>query len=332
MRETLDCGVLMVPAHAGWIKAWMDRHAGHMARVRLHAVPLDDGAPPGGAQGGAGAQAATQSLARLAMSLRRFDACLLPVAPDTLGWTRTALSCARGGLHTPLIGLAKSLKAAAVEDLLALGMCDFVRDPLCPEELRVRVDRVASGRRPAGGPAVGGMAAPGHPTGREAAVAGQGVGSACPQDMDAPSVSLSGGPAAKALGEPASHYAWADGRAGAGVGAAAIAAAAAAARMALSPGDARPRLSRELIDSSLLAIQAAPRVHPDEPFRIAKSRVVDSFERDYVRTALSRHAGNVARAARASAKHRRAFWALMRKHHIDAAPYRPRQERKDAAG
>ena len=42
----------------------------------------------------------------------------------------------------------------------------------------------------------------------------------------------------------------------------------------------------------------------------------------YTSLALSRHHGNVARAARASSKHRRAFWALMRKHGIDAAPYR----------
>ncbi|HBL66216.1 MAG TPA: hypothetical protein DDZ58_10340, partial [Achromobacter sp.] len=54
----------------------------------------------------------------------------------------------------------------------------------------------------------------------------------------------------------------------------------------------------------------------------AKSRVVAGFERDYIHHALSRHGGNVAQAARASAKHRRAFWALMRKHGIDAAPFR----------
>ncbi|WP_459616627.1 helix-turn-helix domain-containing protein [Bordetella sp. 2513F-2] len=58
------------------------------------------------------------------------------------------------------------------------------------------------------------------------------------------------------------------------------------------------------------------------PFREAKARVVAGFEREYLCRALERHGGNVARAARASSKHRRAFWALMRKHRIDAAPYR----------
>jgi len=60
----------------------------------------------------------------------------------------------------------------------------------------------------------------------------------------------------------------------------------------------------------------------DETFRTAKTRVVACFERDYIDKALSRHAGNISMAARSAQKHRRAFWALMRKHRIDAAPYR----------
>lgn len=60
----------------------------------------------------------------------------------------------------------------------------------------------------------------------------------------------------------------------------------------------------------------------DIPFSRAKKVVVDRFECAYLRQALMRHAGNVAGAARASAKHRRAFWALMRKHGIDAETYR----------
>jgi len=60
----------------------------------------------------------------------------------------------------------------------------------------------------------------------------------------------------------------------------------------------------------------------DETFRTAKKRVVACFERDYIARALSRHAGNISMAARSAQKHRRAFWALMHKHQIDAAAYR----------
>jgi hypothetical protein len=313
MRETLDCGVLIVPAHAGWMHRWMDMHGEDMARVRLHAVSLDEGAVFVAANGVAtayvGASAAAQSLARLAMSLRRFDACLLPVTPDTLGWTRTALSCARQSLHTPLIGLARGLKAAAVEDLLALGMRDFVRDPFCLEELRVRVDRVASGRpaRADAGELERRKARCSEPCADETAVVER----------------------ATALHESTGFYIRHSAAAASPATAAAIVPA---PRIHLAlQGETRPRVSSESISNSLLTIQAAPRIHPDEPFRVAKSRVVDSFERDYVRTALSRHAGNVARAARASSKHRRAFWALMRKHCIEAAPYRLRQERKEGS-
>jgi len=67
---------------------------------------------------------------------------------------------------------------------------------------------------------------------------------------------------------------------------------------------------------------APPNAHANETFHTAKTRVIACFERDYIAKALSRHAGNISMAARSAQKHRRAFWALMRKHQIDAAPYR----------
>lgn len=59
-----------------------------------------------------------------------------------------------------------------------------------------------------------------------------------------------------------------------------------------------------------------------ESFRVVKGRIVERFEKAYIRAALGRHQGNIAMAARAAQKHRRAFWELMRKHNIDADSYR----------
>ncbi|HYG44388.1 MAG TPA: helix-turn-helix domain-containing protein, partial [Bordetella sp.] len=87
------------------------------------------------------------------------------------------------------------------------------------------------------------------------------------------------------------------------------------------PGPRRAN-TRARLESALAALHALEATQADEPFQQAKARMVDGFEREYLRRALSRHAGNVAQAARASSKHRRAFWALMRKHRIDATPYR----------
>jgi DNA-binding NtrC family response regulator len=61
---------------------------------------------------------------------------------------------------------------------------------------------------------------------------------------------------------------------------------------------------------------------PIGSFRDAKNELVSNFERTYITQALTKHSGNIAMAARASNKHRRAFWALMRKHDIAAEPYR----------
>lgn len=57
-------------------------------------------------------------------------------------------------------------------------------------------------------------------------------------------------------------------------------------------------------------------------FRDAKAALIERFEKDYLERALERAQGNIAMAARASSKHRRAFWALMRKYEIDAEQYR----------
>ena len=67
---------------------------------------------------------------------------------------------------------------------------------------------------------------------------------------------------------------------------------------------------------------AMQRATSRESFRAAKCQVVARFERAYIRAALGRHAGNITLAARMAQKHRRAFWALMRKPDIDPAPYR----------
>src|SRR5690606_30661880 len=76
-------------------------------------------------------------------------------------------------------------------------------------------------------------------------------------------------------------------------------------------------------DPAAYAISAASRSDPQrESFRDAKRQVVNRFERAYITTTLSRHGGNIAMAARAAQKHRRAFWALMRKHEIDAEGFR----------
>lgn len=61
--------------------------------------------------------------------------------------------------------------------------------------------------------------------------------------------------------------------------------------------------------------EPSPRSAPArEPFQEAKRRVVDAFERAYLEQSLVEHDGNIAAAARASGKHRRAFFELMRRH------------------
>jgi two-component system response regulator GlrR len=50
------------------------------------------------------------------------------------------------------------------------------------------------------------------------------------------------------------------------------------------------------------------------PFKIAKARTIESFERAYLTEALSAAGGNISQAARKAKQNRRAFFALLKKH------------------
>jgi len=222
MLQAIDCAVLIVPSQASWVPGWIAGH-GQLGRVRLHGVALDP---------------EPSALSQAALALRRYDVCMLPVVPQTLSWTRTALACMPDGLSVPLLGMLREIRAAALRDLLALGMADFVHETACDDELQARLAQLARLSR--------------VKPGEDGTGGAPGAAPACP----------------------------------------------------------------------IIVSEAIAPMDGVEPFRQAKNRVVATFERDYLNGALARHAGNISSAARAARKHRRAFWALMRKHSIEAAPFR----------
>ena len=59
-----------------------------------------------------------------------------------------------------------------------------------------------------------------------------------------------------------------------------------------------------------------------ESFQEAKDRIVADFEKTYLRSVLLKSHGNISEAARLARKNRRAFWELIRKHHISVKSLR----------
>lgn len=247
MRERLDCAVLAAGQN-DWVDTLVGAHAG--GRLHLHAPP--------GARGGAVAA----MLADPALSLGRYDACLVYMDGPGLAAWRVALAGARRP-DAHLIAYAVDLRARAIHDLYGLGMADFVRPPFCAEALRARIERLLDGAAPPAPPAP--ILAEDDPC--------YGLASLRPTaDEDALCATI---------------------------------------------------LRRSGAELEAYAVAAASRhASSRESFREAKGRIIERFERAYIHAALGRHRGNIAMAARAAQKHRRAFWALMRKHDIDPAPYR----------
>jgi DNA-binding NtrC family response regulator len=75
-----------------------------------------------------------------------------------------------------------------------------------------------------------------------------------------------------------------------------------------------PLLSTEEEEST---VPATPE-HVNASFQQSKRELVNLFEREYLEDALRKSKGNIAEAARASGKARRAFFELMRKHGVKA--------------
>ncbi len=284
MRQQIDCAVLNLAVHHEWFEHTLKCAEHALARIRIHYLDWeliqDQTASVDSIQ-----LPDVQAFAKSAVSLRRYDVCLVPVSLDTLGWTRQALAAIPRGPFLPLVGVFNDLRSAAMQDLLELGLSDFVRLPICPDEFRARilttvsrVPRIANLREPEG--------TYGTNDGSQRML----VGGCIAGQVSGLVTSVGGRP-----------LPWGGARA--------------------SVRSSRGSNARHHGQQTGMGKRHTPEANVS--FRSAKSVVVEQFEREYITHALEHHRGNIAMAARASSKHRRAFWALMRKYQIDASLYRP---------
>ncbi|HBI83410.1 MAG TPA: hypothetical protein DDY24_06755 [Alcaligenaceae bacterium] len=282
MRQQIDCAVLSLATHDDWMAEAVAKSQPSLTRIKLHYLKWEDTSGLPDLQNRL-IRLDTQAIAQGAVSLRRYDVCLIPVSLDTLGWTRQALAAIPKGPFTPMFGILSGLRSAAMQDLVDLGMADFVRVPVCPEELRARILTAV-----VRAPKIGGLREP------ESAY---GTTSWCEQAKL--SLNMRTGVHKSSLEKPLQRTVRPT-RVAIGTN-----------RVQIRTGVSLIQVDKESIDNEMI-----------ESFRSSKSKVVEQFEREYISKALLTHQGNIASAARASQKHRRAFWALMRKYQIDASQYR----------
>lgn len=80
---------------------------------------------------------------------------------------------------------------------------------------------------------------------------------------------------------------------------------------------------RPVIHAANLTISGWDTPALTESFQEAKNRMVEQFEKSYIKGLLITHHGNITRAAQAARKNRRAFWQLIRKHRISVQSLKP---------
>lgn len=141
MRQQLDLATLCLPTNLSWFKDALDELRCALDKIKLHderwLTHLEHDVLPDPDLGSSDYPPSV--LAQSMLVLRRYDALILPVSLQTLGWTRQCLASIPRGPALPILGVLKELRCGAMMDLVELGMTDFVRLPVCPQEFRARL-------------------------------------------------------------------------------------------------------------------------------------------------------------------------------------------------
>jgi len=324
VKERLDCALINIPGCESLAETLLRQD--RLPNGRLHFSLIE----PAPGQGH-GSLPPVSLLQDMTYSLRHFDAICLPVSSASLVWTRLLLQQTRIEQHRPIFVLGLSLHPIGLIDLLELGVIDFALWPCEPDEIRVRLLRALRELRALQShlpSLLGDSVNPQQYAAHDSAIAVQADYDPSATDRTAGAVPLAAQKSRSALlptfNRPVS-------------------------RMPVTTMlGAAPGADRFLSPVSLLrgmggvpspgGKPAGAQPHPaalhvprvccqeiaqfPEGFQQLKSVVVAQFERTYLTHALARSKGNIALAARNSHKHRRAFWALMRKHQISAEPFR----------
>ena len=74
--------------------------------------------------------------------------------------------------------------------------------------------------------------------------------------------------------------------------------------------------TKPIICAASISISESETLPPSESFQEAKNRMVEQFEKTYIKGLLLSNHCNISKSAKAAQKNRRAFWELIRKHHI----------------
>lgn len=328
MRQQIDCAVLVLSAHQSWMSEVLLTAEPGLNRVKLYPLEWEAGLDLErnlATEHISPVSLPVETLAQAGIGLRRYDVVLLPVSMETLAWTRQALAAIPRGPFIPLLGILKDLRSAAIQDLLEMGLADFVRLPLCPEEFRARLLHAVTST-----PRLGSLREPTLNYQQNIAFA-RGVLPRMSEASLQEWIELTKTKSLKIQMPSGEHLQ-----------------NVLKGRLPNQPESELEKIQRLKIEyekardfEQNIDLNENPDTELDSSdvddenedieivhdlkqhhLKVMKAKLVEDFERAYIIEALECNNGNIATAARYSGKHRRAFWALMRKYKINAGDFR----------
>lgn len=324
MRQQIDCAALVLAAHQSWMSQVLKDLEPALGRVKLHLLEWEAGhdldleQDPGLESS---VSLPIETLAQARIGLRRYDALLIPVTMETLSWTRQAFAAIPRGPFIPLIGVLRDMRSPAIQDLMEIGMSDFIRLPVCPDEFRARLlNAVSFDPRP------GSLREPSLNYRQSIALA-RGVLPVMNEHSLLEWLKKTQFKRSRSQTYPEKHVK----NALAGILPPDPADQEDRPEFVMNIQDERGSQERpgqtEQVEYNRNA-ESIPITHRGS-MKVMKAKIIEEFEREYIIEALIQNKGNIGLAATHAGKHRRAFWALMIKYEIDAADFR---QKKRASG
>lgn len=290
MRDRLECGVFYLKSLGTWLDEFVEQVSLKTDRLQLTKIDVRLFTQGDDFKMGSHSFPNPHIFKELSILFERYDCLILPVMPESLVWTRIMLAQLGSVPNFPMVVLAHDVQPIAFLDLNKLGVMDYIFENDHPTLIRLRISNVLERFRLYGRTVLMDKGEDNTQEKREGLVKNLPI----------------------QLGRLGGEYSLRFGRQE-------------ERDQGLKIDEKESLKTNSSMRMRSLYLSKAKQqdfINYSDTFQAAKSKMISEFEKNYVVNALRVSHGNIGMAAQFANKHRRAFWELMRKHHIQADDYK----------
>lgn len=139
MRDKIECGVFSLGIFGNWLDNFISHVHQQTDKIKMFKIDVETFANPDAFQVHGVNFPHPQVLQELSLVFERYDCIILPITPETLVWTRIALTQLQESKRFPIIALSHNVQPIAFIDMAGKGISDYIFERDNPIVLRVRL-------------------------------------------------------------------------------------------------------------------------------------------------------------------------------------------------